>query len=353
MRITDDAGLRISSGTRIANPTEEPGRQLTQQPALTPDQQVKGEVFARLSNQVYLIRIAGEIYRTELPMPLKPGDQLLLTFRANEPRPSFTLRNTPFDASPVKFSPAASWLSTVVTDTVNNRPAPLMCAPAPLSNSPPADAATLATLLRNALTHSGLFYESHLLQWYLGERVLADILKEPQARIAARRDQGKACRAPKLPLEETGDPTRESLGLGSPGEEPEAPGVMNEMLDSAAPSTIPIIREQVAVLLSGLLRWQGEVWPGQDMEWDVARGEDGPEQETEQSWQTGIRLQLPNLGSVNALLTFASGEIRAALQTDSLVTKVLMEKELESLGRNLTESGLRLLEMVVECETRE
>ncbi|MRR57511.1 MAG: flagellar hook-length control protein FliK [Deltaproteobacteria bacterium] len=352
MRINDDTGLRIPAGTRIATPAEDPGRQPSRLPALTPDQQVKGEVFARLSDQVYLIRIAGEIYRTELPMPLRPGDQLLLTFRANEPRPSFTLQNPPPDAAPVKFSPTASWLSNVVTDTVNNRSASLLRPPAPLVNSPPADAATLATLLRNALTHSGLFYESHLLQWYLGERVLTDIMKEPQARLTARREQGKTIRDLDLPREETKTPARESLEPGALDGEPETPGVMKEMLDLAAPSAIPVIREQIAVLLSGMLRWQGEVWPGQDMEWDISRGDDGPEQEAGQSWQTCIRLDLPNLGSVNAHLTFTSGGIRAALKTDSPVTKELMEKECESLGRNMSKSGLRLLEMVVECETR-
>lgn len=353
MRINDDTGLRIPAGTRIANPSEDSGRQPSRLPALTPEQQVKGEVFARLSDQVYLIRIAGEIYRTELPMPLRPGEQLLLTFRVNEPRPTFTLQSTPFDAAPVKFSPTASWLSNVLTDTVNNRSAPLLRAPAPLVTSPPADAATLASLLRNSLTHSGLFYESHLLQWYLGERVLTDIMKEPQARLAARREQGKTVRALDLPRGETEPPTRESLEPGSLDGEPETPGVMKEMLDLAAPSAIPVIREQIAVLLSGMLRWQGEVWPGQDMEWDIARGDDGPEQETGQSWQTGIRLHLPNLGSLNANLTFTSGGIRAALKTDSPVTKELMEKEFESLGRNMAESGLRLLELVVECEAGE
>ncbi|MDK0999956.1 flagellar hook-length control protein FliK, partial [Burkholderia contaminans] len=45
--------------------------------------------------------------------------------------------------------------------------------------------AALRAALAQAVSESGLFYESHLAQWLAGQRPLAALMREPQARLAA------------------------------------------------------------------------------------------------------------------------------------------------------------------------
>ncbi|HDR9731995.1 TPA: flagellar hook-length control protein FliK, partial [Burkholderia aenigmatica] len=44
--------------------------------------------------------------------------------------------------------------------------------------------AALRAALAQAVSESGLFYESHLAQWLAGQRPLAALMREPQARLA-------------------------------------------------------------------------------------------------------------------------------------------------------------------------
>ncbi|MQQ99434.1 flagellar hook-length control protein FliK [Glaciimonas soli] len=67
-------------------------------------------------------------------------------------------------------------------------------------------AAAFSTALMRVVTHSGLFYESHLLQYAFGRRPLAQILLEPQARLGSL-----AQRFPELFSEHPSDETPEWL----------------------------------------------------------------------------------------------------------------------------------------------
>ncbi|MBR7947854.1 flagellar hook-length control protein FliK, partial [Burkholderia cenocepacia] len=48
----------------------------------------------------------------------------------------------------------------------------------------PPPVAALRAALAQAVSESGLFYESHLAQWLAGQRPLAALMREPQARLA-------------------------------------------------------------------------------------------------------------------------------------------------------------------------
>lgn len=79
------------------------------------------------------------------------------------------------------LSVAARAILAVMDGTENGpvqRASPLLGA-APSPASVPAAAAALS----NAVSQSGLFYESHLAQWFAGARALPGILQEPQAAI--------------------------------------------------------------------------------------------------------------------------------------------------------------------------
>ncbi|MDS0797238.1 flagellar hook-length control protein FliK, partial [Burkholderia pseudomultivorans] len=63
--------------------------------------------------------------------------------------------------------------------------APASAASAARDAAAPPPATALRAALAQAVSESGLFYESHLAQWLAGRRPLAALLREPQARLAA------------------------------------------------------------------------------------------------------------------------------------------------------------------------
>ena len=348
MKINNDYWRSVLTVTKVSPDTGSPENRSESFQNLVPGQQVKGEVLARLSDQVYLVKIEGTMYRTELPDPVHPGSQLALTFRTREPRPEFSLQNVQSDASPVRLSPTVASLNEILNASSAQPASQAAKSLEPLLTSPLANTTGLAASLRNALSFSGLFYESHLLQWFLGERLLADIQKESRIRLAAM-----------------GQNAKKQIPAGADSEDPDIIAdienfltgtVQNDELmsnrnnistlsDQAAASHL---REQVEALLSGVFHWQGSVWQNQEMEWEVEKHGDKREHDCEQTWRTTIRLTLPNLGDVTATLVSNEEGIAGRITTDSAESKQTMKKELATLEERMSASGLSLTTMTIE-----
>ena len=98
----------------------------------------------------------------------------------------------------VSLSTAARVVSTLLESQASpariNGKEPLL---APTLAQPPSAALVAATLART-VSQSGLFYESHLAQLVAGTRSLADVVQEPQARLADK--SGATPTAPPLPV---------------------------------------------------------------------------------------------------------------------------------------------------------
>ncbi|MBR7990813.1 flagellar hook-length control protein FliK, partial [Burkholderia cenocepacia] len=95
--------------------------------------------------------------------------------------PAVLLTDTPVPArAPAASGPAGS--ATPVPDQASSSSAAATRAAAAPSVAPPV--AALRAALAQAVSESGLFYESHLAQWLAGQRPLAALLREPLARLA-------------------------------------------------------------------------------------------------------------------------------------------------------------------------
>ncbi len=349
MRINNDYWRAILSVTKVSSDTGSAKNSSESLQNLVPGQQVKGEVLARLSDQVYLVKIAGDIYRTELPEPARPGSTLNLTYRSGEPRPEFALQRNSSDASPVKLSPATAWLTNALKESPDQTAARTVRALEPLLNAPPANIALLAASLRNSLMFSGVFYESHLLQWFLGEKRLDDILKESRLRLEAMAKKGKDS------LSDTSSPddlallTDKNSTWAKASENVNQRDGTNRTPSMVDPAAAPLLREQVETLMTGIFHWQGTAWQNQEMEWEVAKQEGEKDEDAENScWRTTVRLSLPNLGSLSATLIFTGEGIQGRVITESAATRDEMRRELTSLERSMSDSGLTLTDMVIE-----
>ena len=281
---------------------------------LNPGQQVKAEIIANLPNSLYLARIAGEMYKLEIPLNVEPGETLEMTFVAAEPRVTFQIVRPEGGGESVRLSSMGKWLAGIARDA-----APLPVLQGTLLENPSQGSTLLAARLRSALTQAGLFYESHLAQWAAGGVQLGEILKEPQGKLS-----------------------RASAGDDAPrGSEVQAE-------DGFADSrTLPLIKEQLHLLNSGVLSWKGEAWPGQGM--DIAISQNRAD-EGEAVIEAELSLELTHLGGVEAKISFGAEGLRVDFVCGRPGSSAVLRKGGEELRSALASSGLHLNRLAAKDE---
>jgi hypothetical protein len=274
-------------------------------PQLDPGDIVSARVEAKLPDGSYKVLVAGQAMRMALPSFLAPGDTLDLTLVAREPRLTFELRN----ALPLApgVAPSLSVAGRLVAATMlrtGELPTPASASVAgPLLAAPPADGARLSAELAQTVTASGLFYESHLAEWVAGTRDLSQILQEPQARLLSseQRDQ-----------------------------------------QSMQPQAALLVQQQLAALDKSNVMMQVEIWPKQWMQWSIEEHQTSAENSSDPQpdWATQLRLELPQLGKLNALLNFGVNGISIRIEAINAASAALLQDQRSSLQEALATAGL-------------
>ena len=279
-------------------------------------QSLQAEVLGKLSDGSFVVRVADMAARMPLPQNVQVGSQVPLTLVALTPRPTFQVATSQGGAAfaeagpplPEGASPHASplaWLEgsqaaaltratallagtrslpvfaggaddgagaslskagkalgdIIAAAQKADTPATAAIGRSPLLAAPGGDAGQIAAALREGLANSGLFYESHVAEWAQGSRAQATLAAEPQAR-----------------------------GMAPP----------------ADPATAQLINLQLNAHEQSRVAWQGQLWPGQELRWEIERdaprrdansGEDGA---AAQGWQSSLTLRFGRLGEVAA-----------------------------------------------------
>jgi len=320
-------------------PNGQADREAAYQLQLTPGQQVQAELLASLPNQRYLARIAGKLFNIELPIIVQPGETLQLTYVSEEPNMTFALSRSGNSSAPVTISDAGRLLNQVSLNPADPRQTGAINRGGTVLNGAPNDSSLFAELLGEALSFNGIFYESHLLQWFYGERSVKDILREPQGRLS-RKDKGeRAQKADRNGLDGYGDDSVIDDLLAD-----------DEETGPVDPRTLPIVHEQLKTLHSGQVFWHGEVWPGQEMEWSVLEDKKRNGNGVERSWLSTLCLELPNLGRVEATIRLGKEGVSIHLNNEKESASLLMRREREALAQALSDANIKLLDMVVDHE---
>lgn len=279
---------------------------------LNPGQQVKAEIIANLPNSLYLARVAGEMYKLEIPLNVQPGETLEMTFVTSDPRVTFQVLRPELGES-VKLSSMGKWLADVAKN------APALPVQQPLLEHPEQSTHQLAAGLKSALTQTGLFYEAHLAQWAGGALSLKELLREPQGKLSRIVKEGE--------------------GEGEGGE-----GVM-DAAGFADGRTLPLIREQLLLLNSGVLAWQGAAWPGQDMKLAIKEGDRDP---SEPAIEATLSLDLPRLGGVEARLVFGADGLELEFICTEPGSAELLKGKSGELRGALGSCGVQLTRMAAK-----
>lgn len=358
-------------------------------PAFKPGQQYVGEVLQNLANGRALVRVGEKVLDMALPSGLaRPGESLRLTYLTDGPRPTFLLSRNEAPVQPVRLSEAAQQVSALIrlvqgasspiAQAATNQPLPnpgatptpsasVAAAVAPAVQRPIvsdvsllvkttgegnlsaalsrsavpaltmagqavdglhaalaagtrlatqgigqatlASQAVLPQRLRQVVRESGMFYESHLARWSRGEWSLESILREPQARLG-----------PSAPTV-----------AGAPE--------LRHMPEEAA----RLAGRQLLMLEGGPFVWQGQVWPGQMLEWQIQEDTTGDdESQTQPKWRTELRLNLPRLGEVHAALTLSAQGLEVSLSAHDVKAREALRAALPVLADRLQAAGLHL-----------
>lgn len=295
---------------------------------LQPGQRIQGTVQAQVSPGLYKVQVNGQSLQMQLPGQLKNGSVLELQVMSTSPRLTFSLSasNSPI-ATQEQISSTSRLLANLAdlpltrTLITSNSSKPILQPTGAAINSQ-----QLASGLRDALANSGLFYESHQAQWISGERSTAQLLVEPQNQW---QNQDKL--------------TQLNQAAIPPDKVP------NDSSSPIAKELVSLVQQQLHTLENHQLTWTGQVWPGQQMQWEI---EGQPEHQTgqmdERQWSTEMELALPKLGDVHARLVFNQHGVKLNLQAADASSVALLHRKLPSLASTLAEAGIPLTSSVIE-----
>jgi hypothetical protein len=331
---------------------------------LEPGRSLRAQVQAVLPDNEFIVMLYDregrdggdkQVLQMKLPRSAHPGETFNLIFLSRAPKPTFGLvPDSPAVAS--QLSETGRFISTLLqqllplpsvsSDSRSAQPdqpntAPLL--PAPPREGTPVQPTQLAQGLMQAISSSGLFYEFHLAQWVAGKRSLTSLLLEPQGRLSENLSQSSGTASPPAsPAGELRLPAHPHQDYLNP-------------LHPLHHDTQALLRQQLDALENGHLQWQGEIWPGQTIRWDtVGEKMDEPEGDSTTRypvWKTSVRLSLPNLGFISAVLKLdGSGvEVRLAVAESSAA---ILRAGAGQLVAGLDSAGIRLSSMGIEADEK-
>lgn len=368
----------LASRLRVALP---PAQQETPQPVLpvqkltdalsnlVPGQRVLAEVVAMLPNGTYRALVAQRDVTLALPFSAKAGDSLELEVLESDGKITLAFvanRTTGQEAAAQARESVPTTLSQtgrLIGNLMGNAEEGAKAAPAPLNGNQPLaksapDAAQLAPILKEALGKSGVFYEAHQARWVAGQLPTEALRQEPQ---------GKMLPTVQPPTPQSAQPAGQAAALvvqESRSTDAAVQPTVTRTEQPAQPATqqgpviprelTPIVQQQLDALATQNYAWQGQVWPGQKMWWEISEDGDqqrGPDGEPGKRWQTRLKLDLPALGGIDATLRLQpGGRVEIQMSADSAASEARLRDNGEALVKRFAAAGLELTQLLVQHE---
>ena len=346
----------ISALQVLANNAKPPAALTSDAPkpvaGLEPGQQLQGSVQEKVSEGLFKVQVAGQTLQMRLPGNIKSGDTIKLEVLSLQPRITFGIvASTNPLSTPEQIGSTARMLSNL-TERPIERPIVQQSGNKAVweAGQQAPDTKVLAGALREALGKSGLFYESHQAQWIRGERSTSQLLEEPQNLLTGKRVllpggqyvvPGKAGAA-----QEQAQTQNQTQAQTNPAAQAKAAG---EAAQPIAKELVHLVQQQLHTLEQHHLVWMGQVWPGQQMQWEIqGQPEHQARHQDERQWSTEMELSLPRLGGVHARLVFTESGLRMALRAADPATVELFNRTLPGLKNSLADAGIPLLAAMVE-----
>lgn len=367
-------------------------------PELVPGQRFFATLQRTLPDGSFRAVVAGQQMTLALDGSAKSGDTLELEVTQLTPRTVFArvVGGEAAGTAGASAQPALSQTGKLISFLLTGQPAPSAASLAgnrPLLSAPPTAGSQLVPVLRQALGQSGLFYESHQVQWVLGKLDTAALLREPQGQAGGANAAGGGAGANAGAAAGTAAGGSVATGIGTmagaaaastsvaAGQGPGTPvdaaestasraitdtdasrsasSTVRAALDETAaprPTAIPerlmpVVHQQLDALATQQYVWQGQAWPGQRFEWWIEDPQHEGEQageEAENAWNTTLRLTLPRLGGVEARLHLTPAGVALRLVADDTATLQTLDGGAAALASALEAANLKLTGLVIE-----
>lgn len=339
-------------------------------PRMIPGERFTAQIQRALPDGTFQALVAGKTITLALPGTATTGDVLELTAAETRGNTLHARLGTSAETLPAPSVPAdsrstLSQTGQLISQLLTGRhgeakPLPLeTVVKTNLGNT--LDTAELAPALKQAISQSGLFYESHLKQWVVGARPLQSLLAEPQA-AAIQTPQD----APEThPLTGT-IRTPESAAQSAQPREAAAAVIRDAVIEtrsdrsdsSPAPqiglrlpeSVTPVVLQQLETLASQQASWQGQIWPGAQMQWtivDPEAGQDSAGDDEIMVWRSQLRLSLPQLGNLQASLTLGPQGVSVRLSAAEKHSAELLRDAQGSLQEAFSAAGIPLTQIAI------
>lgn len=335
-------------------------------PAFRAGQRFTATIQSSLPDGTYKASVSGRTITLSLPQGAAAGESLDLVMVDRSAQGIIATRNPLPQAQAPALPPgatlsrAAQLIGSLLAqsgEAAGGRPgtAAALNRNDPILAQPSATGQTLAPLLKNAVAESGVFYEAHQAQWLTGKRPLTDLLREPQGRLSpALSRPGAEANAAAAPasggtlLVRTADGEIARQAVPAAAADATSPG------NGLPPDVAPVVRQQLEALSSHQIAWQGQIWPGQTMEWEIEdpprdpAAEETPEAQT---WNTTLRLTLPELGTLTARLKLDGSGVALDLRAADEASIDALQVGLPALAQALEAAGVPLRGSLVGQET--
>ena len=202
----------------------------------------------------------------------------------------------------------------------------------------------LAGLLKQLVSGSGVFYKSHLAQWVNGEKPLAEVKTEPQARL-------ELPKAMLSLLDKSGQEDGPEASVGQPLRPAESDTQKQQNANTALGQ---LLARQLDTLEHRQVLVQGQAWPSQPfdllIEEDKTQERDADGTEAPRQWISRLALDLPQLGAIEARITLSGQGVQLRFDALNPETAARLAGERERLRQGMQDNGLTLLQYAVNRE---
>lgn len=112
-----------------------------------------------------------------------------------------------------------------------------------------------------------------------------------------------------------------------------------------------MVQQQIQALETHHLLWQGQVWPGQELDWEIVGERDAHQSSQDaapQHWTSRLVLELPHLGRVVARVQLSAGQVSLDLRAEQEATAWAMREHQLRLLQQFSDAQLALTSTHIE-----
>ncbi|PXX44380.1 MULTISPECIES: flagellar hook-length control protein FliK [Aquitalea] len=302
-------------------------------PPLMLGEQVDAQVVDSKDNgQQLSVLIKNSLFNLIVPQGMTvSGNTLSLKVATLSPTLSFALQEQGKEMAQdgsveVQLSPASKYLTGMLQTSKPGLPAADLSLDA--STQTPAN---LAQHLKNNVSQSGLFYESHLKEWLDGRNSLNQVQQEPQSRLLSKLNDELASNA-----------ANNSSGTLSPR--------------TVAPELANLVQRQLDIVENQQLQLNGYAWPGQPMQLQIQQEETHERTgslgaDEAGVWSTSLSLKLPALGGLSARVRLVGQNVQVSFVAEEDEAGGLIQQHAAQLQSGMEAAGLTLANLMVKHGT--